>query len=1230
MEPVGCYSEGQLRAFLLGELTEEQSQAVTDHLERCPACEAVAGRLDGLADRVVLDLRRAVRPTAADPPVPGGPVGEEPSVPASSPAGMVATPPVGAQGPDRGELPALPGYQLLEELGRGGMGIVYKAWQSGLGRLVAVKTLPEGAPVELWARFRVEAEAAARLTHPNIVAVHEVGGDSRRPFLVMEFLDGGSLSGKLAGAPLPAEEAARLVELVARAVGYAHDRQVLHRDLKPANVLLSGDGTPKVADFGLARLLAGGADLTRTGAVLGTPSYMAPEQAEGQKEVGPPADVYALGAILYECLTGRPPFKGVTDLETLKQVVEVEPVSPRQFQPGVPHDLDTVCLKCLEKDPAGRYRSAVELADDLGRHLRGEPIRARPVGPLERGLKWARRRPTAAALAVVVGLLAVGLAAGGAWAWQQAASQRVAVEAALTEAEEHRLAGHWAKVRAALERARGRLAGGGPADLRGRLEQVARDAEVVAALEQVRLRQVNVKDGYFDTHSADVGYAEAFTRYGIEVDELDPEEAAAVVRRSAVRDQLLAALDDWWMVRRGKRDQEGADRVRAVADRADEDGWRAELRAAIASGEPGRLNGLADQAAGQPPAVQAVLANALRSRGAVQEAERLLRRGLAAHPADFRLAYELGSLLYTGKRWAEAEGFWRVALGLRPDSPGAWFNLGLALYEQGNLDEAVACYRRAIEWDPNYAQAHTNLGLALAEQGKVDEAVACYRRAIELNPKLAPAHNNLGNALKQQGKADEAVACYRRAIELNPKFAQAHNNLGHVLKQQGKADEAVDCYRRAIALDPNYAPAHNNLGLALKQQGKADEAVACYRRAIELNPKLAPAHNNLGLALKQQGKVNEAVACYRRAIKLDPKNAQAHYNLGVALKQQGKLDEAVDCYRRAIALDPNYAPAHNNLGLALYQQGKADEAVACYRRAIELNPKLAQAHYNLGNALKQQRNLDEVVACYRRAIELNPKFAQAHYNLGNALYQQGKADEAVACYRQAIQLEPNYAQAHCNLGHQLRQLGRFREALAALEKGHQIGSRSPGWDNPSADWVRDCQRLVELDARLPAVLAGNDRPADDAERLGFIQVCKLTRRFASAARLFVEAFAARPRLAEDLRAQHRYNAACYAARAGCGQGADAAGLTASDRLHWRRQALTWLRDDLAAWDEQMAKNRTTGPKAAQQMKHWQADPDLAGLRNPAELTRLSAEERAACQRLWADVADLLRQAEARK
>jgi serine/threonine-protein kinase len=295
-----------------------------------------------------------------------------------------ARPPSGDTAPAR---PEVPGYEILGELGRGGMGVVYRARQLNLNRVVALKMILAGghaADAEL-ARFRSEAEAVARLQHPNIVQIHEVGEHAGLSFFSLEYVPGGSLADRLDGTPWPPEPAARLAATLARAMHAAHQAGVVHRDLKPANVLLGKDAEPKVTDFGLAKRLDDAAGPTRTGAIMGTPSYMAPEQAGGKsKEAGPPCDVYALGAILYELLTGRPPFRAPTDLDTVLQVLSTEPVPPRLLNPKVSRDLETVCLKCLEKDPARRYASAGALAGDLEQYLAGGSIAARSVNVLDR------------------------------------------------------------------------------------------------------------------------------------------------------------------------------------------------------------------------------------------------------------------------------------------------------------------------------------------------------------------------------------------------------------------------------------------------------------------------------------------------------------------------------------------------------------------------------------------------------------------------------------------------------------------------------------------------------------------------------------------------------------------------------------------------------------------------------------------------------------------------------
>src|SRR6266700_1828098 len=310
-------------------------------------------------------------------------------------------------------------YELLSEIARGGMGVVYKARQKSLGRIVAVKMLlfGEQSGKDLAQRFRAEAAAAASLQHPNIVAIHEVGAHEGQPFFAMDFIDGQSLARVNAECEVRNAEwlrrAARYVKIVAEAIHYAHEHSILHRDLKPSNVLIDPFDQPRVTDFGLAKRLHHDSELTLSGQVLGSPNYIPPEQAAAKRGlVGRRSDVYSLGAILYQLLTGRPPFVGETLTDTLQDVVNMEPVSPRLLNPNVPRDLETLCLKCLEKEPARRYQTAHALAEDLDRFLKAEPIRARRIGPTARLWRWCRRKPVVASLGAATLVLLLAVAVG--------------------------------------------------------------------------------------------------------------------------------------------------------------------------------------------------------------------------------------------------------------------------------------------------------------------------------------------------------------------------------------------------------------------------------------------------------------------------------------------------------------------------------------------------------------------------------------------------------------------------------------------------------------------------------------------------------------------------------------------------------------------------------------------------------------------------------------------------
>ncbi len=432
-----CFGLDRLRRLLTDEPLGPEDAELSRHVDGCRACqraleEVLAG--GGLPDGSTLahpareaapDVTRAADSNPAPAPADEGKTTPRFALPESFVGRLYerlrTEPPAGGVRAGAGSppwIPTVPGYEIKGELGRGGMGVVYRARQLGLDRDVALKMLLGGhyTSPQVRARLQTEAELVSRLAHPNVVQIYEVGEANGLPYLAMEFVDGGTLAAHLArDRPAPRAVAA-LVATLAEAVHAAHARNVVHRDLKPANVLMTADGVPKIADFGLARSLDGANGQTLSGEILGTPSYMSPEQAAGRtSDVGPATDIYALGGILYVALTGRVPFAGETPYATLMQVCHQEAVPPSRVRPRIPQDLERICLKCLNKAPDKRYGSGRELADDLNRYLRGEPVSARPVGTVVRAWKWVRRRPTTAALVAALAAVGCAAAAGGFW-----------------------------------------------------------------------------------------------------------------------------------------------------------------------------------------------------------------------------------------------------------------------------------------------------------------------------------------------------------------------------------------------------------------------------------------------------------------------------------------------------------------------------------------------------------------------------------------------------------------------------------------------------------------------------------------------------------------------------------------------------------------------------------------------------------------------------------------------
>ena len=703
-----------------------------------------------------------------------------------------------------GELPKIPGYEVEAVLGHGGMGVVYKAKHLKLNRPVALKMLIYGAaatPLEL-ARFQREAEAVAALRHPQIVQIYDVGEANGRPYYTMELVEGGSLSKKLAGKPQPANVAAPIVAALADAIQTAHNEGIIHRDLKPANILLTPAGEVKISDFGLARRSGGEQSLTLSAAQVGTPSYMAPEQALGKSSAfSPSVDIYALGALLYEMLTGRPPFRAETAAETQRQVIHAEPALPSRLNTNVPRDLETICLKCLNKDPSRRYATAAALADDLQQFLRGAPIEARRAGALERVYKWIKRRPALAGLVAGSCLFIAIVIAGALWIAVRQADRRHAIEADLLEVSDSERRQNWNDAEATLQRAEGRLGEGGVGELSQRVDQARRNLELVFELDGIRMNRVRSADdlAYYKS-KADRQYMTAFADSGIAKAQDQPATVAARVNASPVKAPLIAALDDWAICAADRSRREWLLAISKVAD-PDPLGWSDRIRAPAAWDDLSALSELAEAmpASGQP--VSLLLAFGERLKAAGCDATVFLRRVQKEHPADFRANMDLGDALFRAEP-VEAAGYYRAALASRPEAAVAYTALADSLRFQNKRDEAIGFYRQALKIDPNYARGQTNLANFLKDGGQIEEAIECYRKALEIDPNYAWAHLDLANALRDAGRSDNALKHYQEFHQANSKIDYVENILRSDRVRRGQGEEVRIEWKKVLDLDP--------------------------------------------------------------------------------------------------------------------------------------------------------------------------------------------------------------------------------------------------------------------------------------------------------------------------------------------------------------------------------------------------------------------------------------------
>jgi tetratricopeptide (TPR) repeat protein len=951
------------------------------------------------------------------------------------------------------DLPRVAGYEIQRKLGRGGMGVVFQARDVKRDRTVALKMVPAGVhgdPREL-ARFRAEAEAVARLEHPNIVQVYEVGEQDGWAYLALEFVDGGPLSWRLQGTPQAIPWSAWLVETLARAVHYAHERGVLHRDLKPANVLLTPDGQPRITDFGLAKRLEGESGPTRTGEVLGTPGYMAPEQAQGRTAaVGPAADVYALGAILYELLTGRPPFKGETVVDTLLQARSEEPVPPRRLQPKVPRDLETICLKCLRTDPRRRYASAAALADDLHRFLLGEPIRARPPGAGERALKWARRRPTltTALAGAVLGVL--GLLAGVVWYNRQLS---VALEEARREHQQAEV-----KLRQSEDQAR----------VAGKRLELSLDALHAALATQ---RELAVKVGIQEPREKALHKALAgFQRLA----------SGGETANSSVYDGLVHALLDLGDVLLQMGRPEEAYRQFDNAYRIVRDNPELPTARRYLTWSHTRL-AVANRFLGKREAAEAHYLEALKLAQALAAADRHDTRAQADLVSVY---YHLGDLTLDRGQTPAARDYFRSGLKIAETLAAADPRLGagprplLLFYEGlgrvnlqlGDKAAARACYCKSLELfqllappDRDNAEAqhdlatlYQHLGRVSLQLGEPETARDYQRKGLTIAEPLAAADRNnggaqytllvslnaLGEVSRELGETAAALEYYRKGLKLaealaadrnNPEVRWAlavfHGNLGDLHRERDEAAPARDHYRQGMERMEAFAADPNN---------------------VQARRELVTFYANLGDLSRHLGELTAARDYYCKGLKLaetltsaDPKNVRERQKLKGCYLHLGELSlifgeraAARDYYGKALKLAEGFAADESNAhaqwelvaicrGLGWLEQQEFDypKALAWHQRALALLERLQAAGKN-----KPFPEFARILQEVKQRVEFCRAVPRAVADLDFALAQPGGSAAEFLLARIAV----------------LSRGGRHAEAAATADRLAERAPKEPG------------------------------------------------------------------------------------------------------------------------------------------------------------------------------------------
>jgi serine/threonine protein kinase/Flp pilus assembly protein TadD len=818
-------------------------------------------------------------------------------------------------------------------------------------------------------RFQNEARAAAQLHHTNIVPVYFVGCERGVHFYAMQFIEGQSLAEIIAGvndesrmtnhermtndearnAASDTPQAAVGTEIrhstldilssfvighssfsrrdssffrtiaelgiqAAEALDHAHQLGIVHRDVKPANLLVENCQLPTancqlrlwITDFGLAQIQSD-ARLTITGDLVGTLRYMSPEQALAKRVVvDHRTDIYSLGATLYELMTLEPAFGGTDRQELLRQIAFEEPRALRRLNKHIPAELETIVLKSMEKNPADRYATAKELADDLRHWLEDKPIRARRATLLQQARKWTRRHRalTGSAAVVIVIAVLVGGANWYSWSQNRLATERE-VESAVREALDAKSKGRLPESLAAVRRAVSlQTANSVGPELQERILGLQADLVMLSNLESILLESTAVKDGKFDTRQRVDAYARAFREYGIDCEALDQDHVAALIRKTNIAPELAAALTDWALQLDRQKEDRTFKRLLAIARDADPDVWRNQLRDMYAQKDKDAVLKLAATVsiADVPPQMLSHLGTTLKLIGAVPEAVSLLSKAAQKYPGDFWINWALANsfLELESPNWEAGHRHYLAALAIRPKSPGAWLNVGYVLEHKGQRAEAITAYEEAIHLKSDYVEAYINLGSLRYEKNEFHEAIRAYTRAIDIDPARARAYYHLGNSLSEiRAPSDEIIEAYKKAVSLDPEYHKAWGNLGIAYVRNHESNKAVDALQQAVRTGDKDPLAYLNLGNVLYTNREFDKAIDAFNKALVYKKDWAEAHAMLGLAMADKGALEEAVGHAKTAANLRPRDHLIQNNLAIILERAKLFDEAMEARRRA-------------------------------------------------------------------------------------------------------------------------------------------------------------------------------------------------------------------------------------------------------------------------------------------------------------------------------------------